>query len=204
MNLPKKTMTASLVMLLGFSTPLLATPFDFQFGISPEITVRANERVLIGAAIVNRGTDTLNFGCARVSCGGLDFGAGVSDGSGEGLNALNFMFLEPRGDSFYSQFAGITLVAGERFDFLFGTIYFDPSNPIGNPLGTVLHPTFSFRFGADIALVTSTVSVGTDAVFSPFKFSDGNAPTTLPVPSSLLLIGSGLVGLGFSKRRRTG
>jgi hypothetical protein len=170
------------VFFVGFPSDALASPFDFAFGFSPEIVVTANEDVLIAAALINRGTSALNFGCVLTVCGGQDFTATVTAAAGEGLNALNLTF-EP---TFFSQFASVSLNPGERFDFVFARVNFNPLDPVGNPLGTVLHRTFSFRIGSEVALMQSTISVGSETAFSPSVFS-----VPVPEPSSVLLVALG-------------
>ena len=156
----------------------LANPFDF--GFSSSITVVANVDVLIPAAIINRG-DAIDFDCAPAGC--RAFGLLVQAGPGEGLNALNFEFLFPA-----SQFAGLILESNERFDFIFGKISFDPSVSIGNPFGTILHPTFTFRLdNSDTASLPSTISIGVETAFSPLTFVASTAVNLLPETGSALL-----------------
>ncbi len=157
----------------------LANPFDF--GFSSSITVVANVDVLIPAAIINRGDTAIDFDCAAAACGA--FGLLVQAGPGEGLNALNFEFLFPA-----SQFAGLILESNERFDFIFGKISFDPSVSIGNPFGTILHPTFTFRLdNSDTANLTSTISIGVETAFSPLAFVASTPGDPLPETVSALL-----------------
>jgi hypothetical protein len=157
----------------------LANPFDF--GFSSSITVVANVDVLIPAAIINRGDTAIDFNCAAAACGA--FGLLVQAEPGEGLNALNFEFLFPS-----SQFAGLILESNERFDFIFGEINFDPSVSIGNPFGTILHPTFTFRLdNSDTANLTSTISIGVETAFSPLAFVASTPVNPLPETGSALL-----------------
>src|SRR5262249_41247910 len=124
----------------------LANPFDF--GFSSSITVVANVDVLIPAVIINRGVTAIDFDVVSAILG-------VRAAPGEGLNALNFEFL-----MISEQFGGLILEPDERFDFIFGKINFDPSNSIGNPLGTALHPTFTFQIDTEVAGLASTISIG--------------------------------------------
>jgi hypothetical protein len=199
---------AASLLLSGGVTSSLAVPFDF--GFSPAIILIASQDTLIPAAIINRGTTALQFGCARSSCGGPDFGASVTAvqfaANGEGLNALNFSFGPTRdpGISFRDQFVGVTLASGERFDFTFGRIQFNPSEPLGNPFQTVLHPQFGFVIDGDLASVDSVVAVGSETAFKTFLFSESQSPAPLgpvPEPGTLLLFGTTLAGVAWVRKR---
>ena len=192
-------------ILILFSI-LLATPagaVSFDFGISPSMTVFANQPSFIPAAIINTANTPLNFGCASASCGGLSVGAAVGAGRfPEGLNALNFQFGSGSPESLLSQFSGRTLAPNETFNFTFGTVNFNPSESIGNPFGTVLHPTFSFDIDQVSASIPTTISVGEQVSFSPFSFVAATATTSAPEPSTFLLFACGLAMLvGWSSLR---
>ena len=175
-----------------------ASAISFDFGISPTIDVTQNVVVPIPAAIINRGSDPLVFGCALVSCGGLDFGASVTAPFGEGLDALQFSFTS----SFYPQFVGLVLQPNQRFDFLFGTIDFDPSVSVGNPFGTVLHPIFGFRIDDAFASVPVTITAGDHTSFAPPIFAPSSSSSVVPEPSTFLLLATGVASLGMKRRLR--
>jgi hypothetical protein len=172
----------------------MADSFGFDFGTSPSITVIANQTVSIDAAIINTCSTPLDFGCGSFLCGGLSFVAYVTAGPGEGLNALNFSF------GSFTPFIGLLLAPNQRFDFVFGTVDFDPSVTIGNPFGTVLHPNFGFKIaplpGAEAfdARVPTTISIGDQVSFSPITFVAATPGGVVPEPSSLVLLGTGLLG----------
>ena len=140
----------------------LASPFDF--GFSSSITVVANVDVLIPAVIINHGVTAIDFDSATHILA-------VQAAPGEGLNALNLEFVRVS-----EQFGGLILEPNERFDFIFGKINFDPSNSIGNPLGTILHPTFSFRVDTEEAGLASTISIGAETTLSPLTFVPSTGP----------------------------
>jgi hypothetical protein len=180
--------------------PSNASEIAFDFGISPTITVMPNIDVVIPAAIINRGSDSLLFGCALVPCGGLDFGAGLSNGPGEGLNALQFTFFDPEAIAFYQQFVGLVLLPNQRFDFLFGKMNFDPSIVLGNPSGTILHPTFDFRIDNAFSYIPVVIQVGEQTTFAPLEFQPSES--VVPEPNSLVLLGTAGFGLLYKMRRR--
>jgi hypothetical protein len=184
--------------MLPVGVPRSALAIPFEFGISSSITVVANVDVLIPAAIINRGAAPIAF-CASVSCPEANYGAIVMAGPEEGLNALNFVFLNSGTEGFFAQFVGVTLPPNGRFDIIFGKINFDPSISVGNPLGTVLHPTFGFQLDQIFARVDSIVSVGTETTFSPLTFSRSESSVPEP-PMTLLLLGAGIVGLIIARR----
>lgn len=192
--------------LLAFWTVLvLVSPawgLSFDFGFSPTITVRANESVVIPGSITNTGDTAIEFGCAITTCGGLDFGASIDRGPGEGINALNFS----TGGSFYSQFVGVVIAPSDTFQFAFGTITFNPLETAGNPLGTILHPTFGFDFRNPpvLASLPTTITAGEQVSFAPFTFVSSvvGLPTPDPVPTGSVPLPSmfwptlaGLLGL---------
>ena len=130
---------------------------SFEFIVSNFITVSAHEYTLIPAAIVNRQGTDLDF--AELAIG--DVGAGFGAHGGEGLNPLNIEWNGGwNGVNWGSPFMALVLAPGERFDFTFARINFDPSEALGNPLGTLLHPSLSFRIGSDQAQAPVAISVG--------------------------------------------
>src|SRR5688572_17568374 len=161
-----RNLTVALSLLCWLPSAATATPI-LSFTISPSITLATNVDVLIPAAITNVGTASIDFGCARTPCGGPDFGVGISAGPNEGLNALQVRILNSAGTGFYEQFVELQLDPGESFNFLFAVFNFDPSITIGNPLGTLLHPTFSFRFEDYFARVPALVAAGVETAFAP-------------------------------------
>jgi hypothetical protein len=175
--------------------PADADTIRFQFGVSSPMTLVENQEVGVPAAIVNAGTEALIFGCARVPCGGLDFGASFAP---DPMWPSNFEF-GPSGTgaiTFYDQFVGLTLNPGERFDFVVGRL-----NIFATPLGTGTRPTVGFRIGRLWAYHSPQVIAGTEVSFGPVELVD-NQPAPVPEPATLLLMGPGLVYL--LRRRRTG
>jgi predicted permease len=193
-----KTLLTSLCLSLLLAAPAWA--ISFNFGVSPSITVLANQPVSIPAAITNTSDTAMEFGCAISTCEKLDFGAGINSGPGEGLNALNFTFGSGP-NTFNAQFVGVVLAPANTFNFTFGTINFDPSIPDGNPLGTVLHPEFGFVFRnpqvTALTLTPVTIAVGEHVSFAPptFMASVATPVTSVPLPSMWWPTLLGFVGL---------
>ena len=129
-----RNLVVAALFVLAFVQPANADRISFTFGISSDITVPANQRVDLPAVLINTGTDPIAFGCALVSCGGLDFGVGMTAGPGETLGPLDVQF-----PGFYQQFENVTIPVGQTFPFVFASIQFDPSSM------TVLHPIVSFE-----------------------------------------------------------
>jgi hypothetical protein len=184
-----------LILILAvalFSAPSVsrADPIQFQFGISPSFTIVAGQEAPILAAIVNTGTNALEFGCARVPCGGLDFGAGFAPATDFPVE-FNFGPSGNDGFSFYDQFVGLSLDPGGRFDFVFGRL------TVFAPLGTEFYPGWNFQFGRTMARTLSIGRIGTEVRSTPLEFVD--SPPVVPEPTTLLLTGS---GLAFLLRRR--
>jgi hypothetical protein len=170
-----------------------ADTIQFQFGFSPSFTIVEGQEAFIPAAIVNTGLSALEFGCARIPCGGLDFGASF----GAGTLFQNQFEFGPSGTgavSFYDQFVGLTLDPGERFDFVLGRL------AVFAPLGTEFHPMLTFRIQEPVAFFSSIGRIGTEVRFSPLEFVD-NRPV-IPEPTTLLLMGSGVAYL-LRRRLRT-
>jgi len=159
------------------------------------VTVPAGVDVLIPAVIINGGSESIEFGCAKVPCGGPSFGVTIISGFGEGLNALQPELLDASGTSFIEQFVGLTLAPGGSFNFSFVRINFDPTIPVGNPLGNILHPTFGFFFEGYRADVPITISTG-DALFFGGNVTVPLTTSSSPVPEppSLVLMAIGLIG----------
>jgi len=176
--------------------PLKASAAPILFlQLNTLVTVPAGVDVLLPAVIINGGSESIEFGCAKVPCGGPDFGVSIISAFGEGLNALQPELLDASGNGFHEQFAGLTLAPGGSFNFSFVNINFDPTISVGNPLGNVLHPTFGFRFEGYRADVPITISTGDALSFG------GNVTVPLttslspvPEPPSLVLMAIGLIG----------
>jgi hypothetical protein len=183
-------------ILLGvlITDPAMAIP-SYTFGISPSMTVVANQSVDIPAVIINTSGTPIDFMCAVDRCGGWH-GVGAVLPT-EGLNALNISF-----ENILNQFVGRLLTPSESFKFTFANMTFDPSNPIGNPLGTTLHPQFFFNLQGGTAAISTTISVGDHLSFAPFTFACSTG-CSVPVPSMLWPTVAGMVGVFlFAERRR--
>ncbi len=179
-----------------------ADPIPFQFGFGASLAVVPNAEVPLPAAIINSGSDPIEFGCARVACDGLAFGGGV--GFLFPHPPVNFNF-GPRGNdgsSFYDQFVDLTLGPGERFDFVFGRL-----NALDNPLGTAIPLEFDFLIEGSPTTRASTrrtALVSTEPAIGPLRFVNStHQPAPVPEPSSLFLIGSGLAYLLSRCRAQT-
>ena len=194
---------ATRLLLFIISGVLVTSPamaISYTFGISPSMTVLANQPVDIPAVIINTSSTPIDFMCSVGRCGGFH-GVGAVLPT-EGLNALNISF-----DNILNQFVGLVLAPSERFNFTFMNITFDPSNPIGNPSGTTLHPTFFFNLQGGTAAIPTTISVGNQVSFAPFTFVSSTGmlcgqPNPVPEPSMLWPSLAAMVAIAVCVERR--
>jgi hypothetical protein len=163
------------------------------------MTVLANQSVDIPAVIINTSSAPLDFMCSVDRCGGFHGVQAVLPT--EGLNALNLNW-----NNILNQFIGRVLAPSESFNFTFTNMTFDPSNRIGNPSGTTLHPQFFFNFQGGTAVIPTTISVGDQVSFAPFTFACSTGTgCSVPAPSMLWPTLAGLLGIaivGERARRR--
>ena len=132
-----------------------------------------------------------------VSCGGLDFGAGMTAGPNEGLGPLNVQF-----PGFYQQFENVTIPVGQTFPFVFASIQFDPSST------TVIHPIVGFRMrevaGRLSLHIPVTIMVGAELEFGPLSFVPGTfvGLEPIPEPATFVMLVSVGAAAGLSRVRR--
>ena len=176
------------LFVLTLVQPANATPISFTFGMSPDITVPANERVDLPAVLINTGMDPIVFDDLN------HLSWGFAAATNEGLDALNIEFPG-------LQFENVTLAIGQTLPFVFASIQFDPSST------TVLHPTvnFSMREVGESQLMAQmalTIMVGTELEFGPLSFAPAVALEPIPEPATFLMLVSVGAAAGLSRLRR--
>jgi hypothetical protein len=155
-----------LIAVAAFLVSTAAQAALFDFGMPGTISIPANTPTLLPASIINRSGAVINFGCARVPCGGPDFGASAP-------SVVNGSFTFPNaGNDFYDQFVGLVLDPNEQFNFSIGLLEVNSSF-----LASAL--TFGFRFEDERAFVSPLVTQGQTA-FGPTLFTASTAIPTLP------------------------
>jgi len=180
------------VLVLTLSSTAYANTISFTVGVPLEMTLVVGLPTYIPAAIINTGDAPIDFGCAYVSCGGLQaFTAGFSgiplSGGASGIAAYR------------DQFIGVYLEPNERFDFYAGL----PATFLGG--NTLLTYSFDITDGVNTWETTTffaTVTAGAQTAFSALTFQGRR-----PVPdhgSAWWIAGALLLAHGILPRRRAG
>lgn len=182
-NMKVKSLTIALVVLylvLGlFSVPSFAVPIlHFTFD-QPTGVVGPTDSIVVNATLTNDATSreaVTTPTAATISTGGF-------------FPSYNFTWGPSGSNDLFTQFVGLNLLPGQSFHFVLGT--FAPSG------GSVSDGTYSINYAF---LYFSSFPL---TLYAENSFSR-TVSSSVPEPSTILLLGSAMVGVGLTRLRKSG
>ena len=197
MNILKKCIPVIFPAVLAFSNPTFAATVssDFSFGSGSPF---GGSTVLSGVTVTLSSTVTQPFGGTAFRDLTTDEDATVKLEFSQEISEFSLDVTRVRADEFLTNFN-----IGNP-DSLSGTLAFTPNGGVG----TLLPGDFNAGTLSWTNLNTSVIEFGIETAngaalaLNAFSINASEPPAAVPLPSSILFLGAGLVGLGALSRKR--
>ena len=182
------------------ATVVVSNLSQSTFGTDSGVLVAAGQQFTTGSTTENLQSVTLRL---LGSADSLNVSLYSDNAGNPGTSLLSLGSLTPSG----SGYANYSLTAPSAFSLVASTAYWVVATYNGTPSWAYTYSTSYTGTGSLGNVANSTTGVGSwttySGAFEPYQLEVDSGAASVPEPSTLALIGLGVVGLGFGRRKKT-